>query len=69
MAGLAIRPHVVEFFDVARTAQPGLRQEELQITEGSALAGRSLNWRYMTADIRSSGGTPTAGPLADKVGR
>jgi len=42
MASLAICPHVVEFFDVARTAQPGLRLEELEITEGSALAGRSL---------------------------
>ena len=42
MASLVIRPHVVEFFDLARTAQPGLRLEELQITEGSALAGRSL---------------------------
>lgn len=42
MANLAIRPHVVEFFDVARTGQPGLRLEELEITEGSPLAGRSL---------------------------
>jgi len=42
MASLAVRPHVVEFFDIARTAQPGLRLEELQITEDSALADRSL---------------------------
>jgi voltage-gated potassium channel len=42
MASPAIRPHVVEFFDVARTGQPVLRREELQITAGSALAGRSL---------------------------
>jgi pimeloyl-ACP methyl ester carboxylesterase len=26
------------------------------------------NWRYMNADIRDSGGTPTAGPLADMIG-
>jgi pimeloyl-ACP methyl ester carboxylesterase len=26
------------------------------------------NWRYMNADIRASGGTPTAGPLADMAG-
>jgi voltage-gated potassium channel len=42
MANLAIRPHVVEFFDVARAGQPGLRLEELEITEGSPLAGRTL---------------------------
>jgi len=36
------RPHVVEFFDVAGAGQPGLRLEELAITEGSPLAGRSL---------------------------
>jgi len=42
MANLAIRPHVVEFFDVARTGQPGLRLEEVEIAEGSPLAGRSL---------------------------
>jgi len=42
MANLAIRPHVVEFFDVARAGQPGLRLEELAIAEGSPLAGRAL---------------------------
>ena len=42
MANLAIRPHVVEFFDVARAGQPDLRLEELAITEGSPLVGRSL---------------------------
>jgi len=42
MANLALRPHVVEFFDVAGAGQPGLRLEELAITEGSPLAGRSL---------------------------
>jgi pimeloyl-ACP methyl ester carboxylesterase len=26
------------------------------------------NWRYMNADIAASGGTPTAGPLADALG-
>jgi Trk K+ transport system NAD-binding subunit len=40
MANLAVRPHVVEFFDVAGA---GLRLEELAITEGSPLAGRSLH--------------------------
>jgi len=42
MANLALRPHVVEFFDVARAGQPGLRLEELEITEGSPLVGRTL---------------------------
>ena len=42
MANLALRPHVVEFFDLAGAGQPGLRLEELAITEGSPLAGRSL---------------------------
>ena len=42
MANLALRPHVVEFFDVAGAGQPGLRLEELAITEGSPLAGRTL---------------------------
>ena len=43
MANLAVRPHVVEFFDVARAGQPGLRLEEVEITEGSPLAGRTLH--------------------------
>ncbi len=42
MADLALRPHVVEFFDLAGAGQPGLRLEELAITEGSPLAGRRL---------------------------
>ncbi len=33
---------MVEFFDVAGAGQPGVRLEELAITEGSPLAGRSL---------------------------
>jgi hypothetical protein len=49
MANLAIRPHVVEFLDVARAGQPGLRLEELEITEGSPLAG-SCEWTRRTAD-------------------
>ena len=42
MANLALRPQVVEFFDIAGAGQPGMRLEELAITEGSPLAGRSL---------------------------
>jgi voltage-gated potassium channel len=42
MANLAIRPNVVDFFDIARAGQPDLRLEELVITAGSPLVGRSL---------------------------
>jgi voltage-gated potassium channel len=42
MANLAVRPHVVEFFDVARAGQSGLRLAELAITQTSPLAGPSL---------------------------
>jgi voltage-gated potassium channel len=42
MANLAIRPQVVEFFDVARTGTPGPRLEEIEVTEQSELAGRRL---------------------------
>jgi voltage-gated potassium channel len=42
MANLAIRPHVVDFFDIARAGQPDLRLEEVAITAGSPLVGRAL---------------------------
>jgi len=42
MANLAVRPHVVEFFDVAGAGRRDLRLEELAIAEGSPLAGRTL---------------------------
>ena len=42
MANLATRPHVVEFFDIARAGQRDLRLEELVVSEDSPLAGRSL---------------------------
>jgi voltage-gated potassium channel len=42
MANLAIRPHVVDFFDIARAGQPDLRLEELVITLDSPLVGRAL---------------------------
>jgi voltage-gated potassium channel len=42
MANLAIRPHVVDFFDIARAGQPDLRLEELVIDPASPLVGRSL---------------------------
>lgn len=43
MANLAIRPQVVEFFDLARTGPPGPRLEEIEVTEKSSLAGRRLH--------------------------
>ena len=42
MANLAVRPRVVDFFDIARAGQPDLRLEELVITTDRPLAGRSL---------------------------
>ncbi len=42
MANLAVRPHVVEFFDIARAGHHDLRLEELAITEGSPLVGRTI---------------------------
>ena len=42
MANMAVRPHVVDFFDIARAGQPDLRLEELVVKPGSALVGRSL---------------------------
>lgn len=42
MANLAIRPHVVDFFDIARAGQPDLRLEELVIDAASPLVGCSL---------------------------
>ena len=65
MANLAVRPHVVEFFDVARADQPGLRLEELAITEGSPLAGRALRELHGPAVpllVRRSDGQLIASP-------
>ena len=42
MANLAVRPHVVEFFDIARAGHHDLRLEELAIIEGSPLVGRAI---------------------------
>jgi len=43
MAELALHPHVVEFFDIARVGQPDLRLEELAVTADSPLVGRALS--------------------------
>jgi voltage-gated potassium channel len=42
MAQLAVRPNVVEFFDIGRTGQQDIRLEELAIPEGSPMAGRTV---------------------------
>jgi voltage-gated potassium channel len=42
MANLAIRPQVVDFFDIARAGQPDLRLEELVITSESPLLDKAL---------------------------
>lgn len=43
MASLAVRPNVVDFLDISRAGQPDLRLEEVVISEGSPLVGRSLH--------------------------
>ena len=43
MAALALHPHIVEFFDIARAGQPALRLEELAVTAESPLVGRALS--------------------------
>ena len=68
MANLAIRPHVVEFFDVARAGQPDLRLEELAITEGSPLAGqaiRDLRGPAVPLLVRHPDGRLVASPARD----
>jgi len=68
MANLAIRPHIVEFFDVAHTSQPGLRLEEVEITGDSALAGRTLKELRGTAVpllVRHPDGQLIANPQAE----
>jgi hypothetical protein len=37
-----VQPHVAGFLDVARTGQPGVRLEELQITKGLLETSPSL---------------------------
>ena len=42
MAQLAVRPNVVEFFDIGRTGQEDIRLEELAIPDDSPMAGRTV---------------------------
>jgi len=42
MAQLAVRPNVVEFFDIGRTGQQDIRLEELAIPDDSPIAGRTI---------------------------
>ena len=68
MANLAVRPHVVEFFDVARAGHPDLRLEELAITEGSPLAGRTvreLRGPAVPLLVRHANGQLVASPARD----
>jgi voltage-gated potassium channel len=68
MANLAVRPHVVEFFDVARAGHHDLRLEELAITEGSPLVGRTikeLRGPAVPLLIRHPNGELVASPARD----
>jgi voltage-gated potassium channel len=42
MALLALRPHVVDFFEIAGRGNAAVRLEELQVPAGSQLAGQRL---------------------------
>lgn len=42
MAQLAVRPNVVEFFDIGRAGQQDIRLEELAIPDDSPVAGRTV---------------------------
>lgn len=42
MAQLAVRPNVVEFFDIGRAGQQDIRLEELAIPDDSPMAGRAV---------------------------
>jgi Trk K+ transport system NAD-binding subunit len=68
MANLAIRPNVVDFFDIARAGQPDLRLEEVVISAGSPLAGRSLRevtGRAVPLLLRRHDGQLLANPAQD----
>ena len=68
MANLAVRPHVVEFFDVARAGHHDLRLEELAITEGSPLVGRAIKELRGSAVpllVRHPSGQLVASPARD----
>src|ERR1035437_4109894 len=68
MANLAVRPNVVEFFDIARAGQPDLRLEELAITDDSPLVGRSvqeLSGHTVPLLIRRHDGQLIANPNRD----
>lgn len=70
MANLAIRPQVVEFFDVARAGSPGPRLEEIEVTERSALVGRRLEELSGSAVpllVRHPDGQLVANPEPDLV--
>jgi len=68
MASLAIRPQVVEFFDVARAGSPGPRLEEIEVNERSALVGwrlQDLSGSAVPLLVRHPDGQLVASPPAD----
>ena len=68
MANLAVRPHVVEFFDIARAGHHDLRLEELAITEESPLVGltiKELRGPAVPLLVRHPNGQLVASPARD----
>jgi voltage-gated potassium channel len=77
MALLALRPHVVDFFEIARRGGPESRLEELLVPDGSQLAGRCLGEvlggaipllvRRATGELLPNPGQATTLPAGDVV--
>lgn len=70
MAQLAFRPHVVDFFDIARSGRPDLRLEEVAVPDGSSLVGRRLGEVVGAAVplvVRRGDGELVANPSRDIV--
>jgi voltage-gated potassium channel len=70
MALLALRPEVVDFFDLARSGAAALRIEELFIAPGSELVGQTLAQVCGSATtllIRRAGGQLLPNPTRDTV--
>lgn len=70
-----LRPNVVDFLDIAvsRDAHEELVIEEVQVTEGSSIAGTTIGTSYIHRDmgimilaIRRSDGQPRFNPTADE---
>lgn len=70
MAMLALRPEVVDFFEIARRGSAALRLEELVVPDGSDLVGQSvgqLSGAAVPLLLRREGGDLLPNPSAETV--